>query len=152
MEKTPLVLSVSHFMIPLLLSALTIVVSSFTGLPLIETLPLAIVGLLLLAVGFIVRYSALELIFRRNKGFQPKYVPENLITDGVFRHSRNPAYLGVLLMWTGAFLFGVNLLMAVAVMSLFVRFNGMASREEGVLAKQFGEAYASYKKKTRRWL
>lgn len=108
--------------------------------------------MLLLAVGFTIRYLAFKLIFSVNKGFLPKYVPENLITDGVFRVSRNPAYLGILSMWTGAFLLEPNLFMVVAVVLLFVRFNGMASREEGVLANQFGEAYASYKKKTRRWL
>ena len=151
-KKTPLLLSGAHLIIALLVSALTEVISSFVRLPVIEILPLALVGLILLAIGFTIRYLAFKLIFKLNKGFLPKYVPENLITDGVFRISRNPAYLGILLMLTGAFLLAANLLMVVVVVLEFVRFNGMASREEKMLAKEFGEAYTSYKKKTRRWL
>lgn len=152
MNKTPLLLSVAHLLMALLVSALTVAISSFVRLPIIEILPLALLGLLLLAIGFTIRYLAFKLIFRFNKSFQPKYVPENLITDGVFRVSRNPAYTGILLMFTGAFLLGVNLFMAVVVIVVFIRLNGLASHEEEVLVKKFGEAYVSYKKKTRRWL
>ncbi len=76
-----------------------------------------------------------------------------LVTGGIFRVSRNPMYLGLLLLlvayavrlsalpvWLGPVFFVVYV----------TRFQ--ITPEERVLSAKFGEAYQQYKARTRRWL
>jgi protein-S-isoprenylcysteine O-methyltransferase Ste14 len=76
-----------------------------------------------------------------------------LVTGGVFRLSRNPMYLGLLLLlvayavrldalpvWLGPVFFIVYV----------TRFQ--IAPEERVLSQKFGEAYLQYKARTRRWI
>lgn len=77
----------------------------------------------------------------------------SLITDGVFKVSRNPIYLGMALALLG---FGVWLgaLTALLMVPLFIWYLGrfQIAPEERSLDAQFGEAYRSYRQQTRRWL
>ena len=72
---------------------------------------------------------------------------------GPYRFSRNPIYLAFSLFQTGIALGVANawtlitLLPAISVMSLVV-----IPREERYLEAHFGEEYASYKARVRRWL
>lgn len=127
-------------------------VSYFLGLPVVETLPLVAPGVALVALGFLLRYLALRRLIASNRNVQWSHVQGTLVVDGVFRHSRNPSYLGILLTGLGALLIGVNLLMLIFLVAMFAVFNRDVSREEAGLAKQFGESYLSYKRVTRRWL
>lgn len=76
-----------------------------------------------------------------------------LLTTGVFALSRNPIYLGDLLvllayaLWLGQ---PFNLLWLVAFVALLNRFQIRA--EEAALSECFGEAYRQYCQRTRRWL
>lgn len=76
-----------------------------------------------------------------------------LITDGVFKVSRNPIYLGMALALLG---FGVWLgaLTAWLMVPLFIWYLGrfQIAPEERSLDIQFGEAYRRYQQQTRRWL
>lgn len=76
-----------------------------------------------------------------------------LVTGGIFRLSRNPMYLSLLLLlvayavrldswveWLGPVLFAAYV----------TRFQIIP--EERILAVKFGEAYAAYRHRTRRWL
>lgn len=150
--RTPFVLTLVYLLIPIWLLWVTNLTSSSYGLPTLMVPLLSLIGVLISAAGFVIRYSGLRRIFNTNKGFQPWHTPEHLITDGVYKTSRNPAYLGAVLMWFGVFLVDINLLMGVVVIIAFALFNLMAGREEKVLAKKFGETYTVYKSKTRRWL
>ena len=76
-----------------------------------------------------------------------------LVTGGVFRWSRNPIYLGDLLIlaalavWLGQI---VNL----ALLPVFVAYIGrfQIRPEERALAARFGAEYAAYRARVRRWL
>ena len=107
---------------------------------------------MLVVLGLVLRYLALRRLITSNRNMHWSHVPGTLVVDGVFRYSRNPSYLGVLLTGLGAFLIEVNLLMPVFLVAMLVVFNRQVSREETKLAKQFGASYLSYKKATRRWL
>ncbi len=130
----------------------TVKVSYFFGLPVVETLSLVAPGVVLVALGFVLRYLALRRLIVSNRNVHWSHVPGTLVVDGVFRYSRNPSYLGILLTGLGALLIEVNLLMLVFLLAMFAVFNLEVSREEARLAEQFGESYLSYKKATRRWL
>ncbi len=84
----------------------------------------------------------------------PTHLPATaLVTDGLYRLSRNPIYLGLTLVYVGlvlgfASLASVVLLPAV----LLVMQYGVIHREERYLEAKFGEAYLHYKSTVRRWL
>jgi protein-S-isoprenylcysteine O-methyltransferase Ste14 len=76
-----------------------------------------------------------------------------LVTDGPFRYTRNPGYLGMAIAYKGLALWlgriGPLLLLpaAVAVMEW-----GVIFREERYLARKFGAAYRAYRSSVPRWL
>ena len=76
----------------------------------------------------------------------------SLVTSGVFRFSRNPIYLGDLLvlaafaLWLGNFLNVGFLVLFVRIISRF-----QIEPEERALTELFGQAYLDYCAKVRRW-
>ncbi len=94
------------------------------------------------------------LTFRRNRTTaHPAGVPAALVTDGPYRFSRNPMYLGILLMTAGgACLFGTLtpwLVPPVLGVALDV---GVIRAEERRLERLFGGEYRAYKAGVRRWM
>lgn len=76
-----------------------------------------------------------------------------LCTDGPFRFSRNPIYLGDWLLLIGVALL-LNTLWPLAfapLVWLALRY-GVIRHEEAHLEAKFGEAYRAYKARVRRWL
>ncbi len=77
----------------------------------------------------------------------------HLVVDGLHRYSRNPMYLGQLLLLIAWAMFLANGL-AMPFPPLFAlyitRFQILP--EERALAAGFGDAYASYRREVRRWL
>lgn len=79
--------------------------------------------------------------------------PRNLVTDGPFRFSRNPMYLGFLLLLVMAALLA-NVwaaLLAPSVFFLVAQFWYVPAEEKAARAI-FGQAYEHYARHTRRWL
>jgi protein-S-isoprenylcysteine O-methyltransferase Ste14 len=76
-----------------------------------------------------------------------------LVTHGVFRFSRNPMYLGLVLDLVAWAVYLSNWL-AVLVVPLFVLYLNrfQIAPEERVLESMFGERYATYKERVGRWL
>ncbi len=77
----------------------------------------------------------------------------SLVTGGIYRHTRNPMYLGQALLLLGAMLW-LGSTAALLVVPLFV---GWISRfqiqpEERVLSARFGADYAAFRRAVRRWL
>jgi len=77
----------------------------------------------------------------------------SLVTSGVYRVTRNPMYLGLLvtLVAWAVFLSNLVALLAAPLFVLYInRFQ--INPEERVLSSLFGAEYAVYKEKVRRWL
>lgn len=94
--------------------------------------------------------------FRRAKTTVNPMKPEttsSLVTDGVYRVTRNPMYVGltcVLLAWAMFLCVPWTLAGPVAFMAYITRFQ--IAPEERVLIATFGEAYRGYMTNVRRWL
>ena len=94
--------------------------------------------------------------FRRARTTLNPMKPEtasSLVTGGIYRVTRNPMYVGLLLVLVGwaAFLCAPWVLVGpVAFVTYMTRFQ--IAPEERVLVSVFGEMYASYKTRVRRWL
>src|SRR4051794_16193375 len=113
-----------------------------------------------LAVGLAVAGVAASLSgvvsFRRAKTTVNPMKPDStssLVSSGVYRYTRNPMYLGFLLILLGWAVFLSNVL-ALVVLPVFVLYMNrfQISPEERVLASLFAEEYAEYQASVRRWL
>ena len=78
--------------------------------------------------------------------------PDKLITNGMFRFSRNPIYVCFLAFFVGMFIIHRNIVIAVAIVLFALVIHRQVLREENFLASHYGEEYELYKKKVRRYL
>ena len=85
-------------------------------------------------------------------------VPSNqpvraLVTTGVHGWSRNPIYVGMLLLYAGIGIAARSpwVLILALPLILILRY-GVIAREEAYLERRFGDAYRAYKAHVRRWL
>jgi protein-S-isoprenylcysteine O-methyltransferase Ste14 len=115
--------------------------------------PYSLVGALIAALGIILTLAGARLFARIGTNIKPFNEPGVLVTDGVFRWSRNPMYLGFVLLLLGtAVLLGTAApflgpaLFAVAADRWYIAY------EERAMQAKFAAAYAAYKLRTRRWL
>src|SRR5699024_7610486 len=83
---------------------------------------------------------------------QPRQAAK-LVTTGVYRYSRNPMYLGLLL-WLLAYALWLQAPFALIGPALFMAYITVfqIKPEEAALAAMFGDAYHAYTRRTRRWL
>lgn len=82
-------------------------------------------------------------------------IPEEkteLVTDGIYRYSRNPAFVGFDLMYLSVCLmfFNVPLVLVSALAAGMLHLQIL--QEEAHLQQEFGEAYGEYRKQTMRYL
>jgi protein-S-isoprenylcysteine O-methyltransferase Ste14 len=90
---------------------------------------------------------------RRNISIRPGSQSGCLETRGLYRFSRNPMYLGMVLVQVGAAL-ALGSLVSFVVPAVFV---GLLNRkfirhEEALLRAEFGQEYADYSARVRRWI
>lgn len=76
-----------------------------------------------------------------------------LVTDGIYRLSRNPIYVGLTANYLGiSVLADAPAALALLAVVLPVMHFGVIAREERYLERKFGDAYRAYKRRTGRWL
>jgi protein-S-isoprenylcysteine O-methyltransferase Ste14 len=95
-----------------------------------------------------------ELAFKRAGTDANPYRPSTaLATDGPYRFSRNPGYLGMAVTYVGIALAAKApwVLVMLVPATLVIQY-GVIAREERYLERLFGEEYLSYKRSTRRWI
>jgi protein-S-isoprenylcysteine O-methyltransferase Ste14 len=110
-------------------------------------------GLLLIALGFLLRLWATVHFYRHQMRVISLEPQGALITSGPFKYSRNPLYLGgnVFCFCGAALLLGSpTALVMTALHPPLV--NMMIRREEKQLEQKYGEQFRTYKKQVRRWI
>lgn len=76
-----------------------------------------------------------------------------IVTTGPYRITRNPAYLGMALVYVGVALMSDALwVLAPLPVVLAVVDRGVIAREERYLERKFGQEYLDYKRRVRRWI
>jgi protein-S-isoprenylcysteine O-methyltransferase Ste14 len=127
-------------------------------LPLPLTLPEA--GLIRWTVGggLILIGAAIVAACARNFARAATPVPSNqpvraLVTTGLHGWSRNPIYIGMLLIYAGIGIAAASPWTLVLLLPLAVGIRyWVVAREEAYLERRFGDAYRDYKARVRRWL
>ncbi|MCA1979353.1 MAG: isoprenylcysteine carboxylmethyltransferase family protein [Thiobacillus sp.] len=112
-----------------------------------------LLGWLWLAAGLALFVWTLWTFYRHHTTVNPYGGASALCTDGPFRFSRNPIYLGdwLLLVGVSLLLNTVWPLLFSPLVWLMLRF-GVIRHEETHLEAKFGDAYRAYKARVRRWL
>jgi protein-S-isoprenylcysteine O-methyltransferase Ste14 len=116
--------------------------------------PIALLGLALIAAGFSVWLWTVRLFERIGKGTLAPWDPTSkLVVAGPYRHMRNPMISAVATLLVGeAVFFGSPWILAWAGLFVAVNFAGFLLVEEPGLERRFGEEYRAYKRAVPRWL
>jgi len=110
-------------------------------------------GLAPIAAGVGLVLWVARLFSRRKTTIKPGDVSSALVTDGPFRISRNPIYVGMTTILVGVAV-SLGSLTPWLVVPLFVALVGrnVIAVEEAILAETFGDQYAHYRARVRRWI
>lgn len=87
------------------------------------------------------------------QGWELRSTPDTLLTEGPYRWSRNPVYLGVVIIWLGwATFYGSIALLIIVVVGWIVLDRVVVPWEEKALRARFGQEYDRYARRLPRWL
>ena len=101
-------------------------------------------GLIICLFGMIFTSAAIL-----NSATSPK---EKVITKGLYRFTRNPTYIGMILMQIGLGIACSSWLYLLLTVALIILLNANLSAEERYCLYRFGDDYRKYKNITPRWI
>ena len=137
---------------------LILVVSTFFSSKNIDLIQIpfqTLISIFILSIGILILLNPV-LKFKKSKTtINPiKFKKVNkLVTSGIYKYSRNPMYLGLLMIVISSSIFYLNIYSILTPLFFYLWINRFQiKREEVFLTEKFGEDYLSYKKKTRRWI
>ena len=113
------------------------------------------ISLFFVLLGFFITFSSARNFKKKETTVNPIKPEEasQLVTDGFFKITRNPMYLGMLLFLLGLSIYN-GLIVGLVFLPLFVGYITFFQiiPEESAMIKIFGEDYKAYMKKVRRWI
>jgi protein-S-isoprenylcysteine O-methyltransferase Ste14 len=110
-------------------------------------------GFVLVVFGFLLGVSAFVEFRKARTTINPHGSVTSILSSGVYRFTRNPIYLGFVLMLIGLPLNSGTYWGLVLAPVLILSFNSLViQHEEAYLEKKFGGEYTGYKSRVRRWL
>ena len=111
-------------------------------------------GLLLFLCGFALAAWGRVTFARAGTEILPaSRINSKLVETGPFRYSRNPMYLGTVVLALGIALWVGTLPFYLVAVFLFALLAGVfIPYEEGKMERQHGDAYRAYKSRVRRWV
>lgn len=110
-------------------------------------------GLCIALAGQTLRAIVIGLAYIRRGGKDKKIYAETLVQDGFFAHSRNPLYVGNMLVFLGLFvMLNSSLGYLVGVPFFAFAYLAIVLAEEDFLLRQFGDEYAAYCRRVNRFV
>ncbi len=114
--------------------------------------PFNLTGLFGIIAGYYIAKKNCDIFNSSNTTFRLER-PSVFVKEGYYNVSRNPMYLGLLIIIFGLSILLGNLLCMACPLLFFVCINYICiPPEEKIMEKTFGESYIKYKKKVRRWI
>lgn len=111
------------------------------------------VALALILGGLLLDGMAAGLFRRLGTAVEPWKPSTVLATEGPYRFSRNPIYVGFAITYAGlAIAMDSPVALAMLIPCLLVVDRFVIQKEEAYLAAKFGSDYAAYRNRVRRWL
>ena len=138
----------------LLLSILSIVgIDSLLQMPFVSSAIALFGGLLFLLSGIVLAASAARLFSKAKTGIVPFSESTKLVVSGAYRFTRNPMYLGMFFCLIGVTLLVNNVLgLLVLLLFFFIIRQKFVLKEEVQMQETFGDDYAQFKARIRRWI
>ena len=124
-------------------------------LPVVKVIPFpyAYAGILFIVFGLTIMLIAVAAFSRAKTPIIPFERSTALVVEGMYQFTRNPMYLGMVLVLTGAgVLFGVVSAFLPIPFFIWGITANFIRGEERFLEDIFGEVYVAYKQKVRRWV
>ena len=118
-----------------------------------QTLPFILIGLSLIGFGFLLAFNSISRFIKAKTGVVPFSKSTALITEGFYKYTRNPMYVGM-----NSFLLGLLIILnnpinfIYLVIFFFIVRNLFVIKEEVQMLETFEEEYIAYKNKVRRCL
>jgi len=115
--------------------------------------PFNFFGLFLIILGLVTARKVSKTFSKIDTEIHTFKKPRQIVTNGLFQYSRNPIYLGFVIV-----LIGLNIVLGsltpfiVVLIFVFVTDYWYIPFEEKNMQEQFGQDYRNYKKKVRRWI
>ncbi len=115
-------------------------------------MPVRIVGIILGIAGDLVFLTAVLTMKNSWRAGIPDTDRTEFVSHGIYRYSRNPAFLGFDMMYAGILLMYFNWALLALTIWAMVMLHLQILQEEKYLPTVFGSEYLEYKKHTRRYL
>lgn len=110
-------------------------------------------GLFIAITGQVIRALTVGLKYIVRGGKNKKVYAEDLVTEGLFHHCRNPLYVGNILMLAGVGLISNSLIFLIIMVPLFCFiYQAIVLAEENYLRGKFGPGYEEYTRNVNRWV
>ena len=144
--------------IPPPLLVLILVISNYFSSKKIDLILLPnqnLISFIIILVGMLILINPILKFIKSQTTIDPiKFKKVNkLITSGIYKYSRNPMYLGLLMLVTSTSIFYLNIFSITTPFFFYYWINKFQiKREEIFLTEKFGNEYLLYKTKTRRWI
>jgi protein-S-isoprenylcysteine O-methyltransferase Ste14 len=137
-------------------------VAVFAGLALNWLMPLPFIpaavpagwlGAMMFALALALFAWAIVTITRAGSNIPTSRPTTTIVDTGLYRFTRNPIYLGMVLGLAGLTIAfnSLWLLLTLVPFALVIRY-GVVAREEAYLERKFGDGYRRYRARVRRWL
>ncbi len=138
--------------------ALILVISNYFSSKKIDLIHITFqtsIAIFILFVGLLILINPVLKFIKSKTTINPiKFKKVNkLVTSGIYKYSRNPMYLGFLIIVISSSIFYLNIYSILTPLFFYIWINRFQiKREEIFLTEKFGKEYLSYKNKTRRWI
>ena len=110
-------------------------------------------GTVIMTIAVVMGISSSMAFRRHGESLDVGKPTQNIVSDGIYSTSRNPVYLGFILVILGIGCFANSLAIMIASVPVFVGLNWYTiPREERYLRNKLGHEYEEYMKRVRRWL
>ena len=146
------------FKIPPPLLVLILIISNYLSSKKIDLIFLPnqnLISLIILLIVVVILINTILKFIKFKTTIDPiKFKKVNkLITSGIYKYSRNPMYLCLLMVVISSTIFFLNVFSITTPFIFYYWINTFQiKREENFLTKKFGKEYLLYKTKTRRWI
>ena len=112
-----------------------------------------VIGLAVTVTGQLIRGATIGLAYIIRGGKDKKVYAEELVTQGIFNHCRNPLYVGNILMLAGVGVLSNSLIYVAVFIPLFLFiYQAIVLAEENFLRGKFGAKFDAYCARVNRWL
>ena len=144
--------------IPPPILVLVLVISNFFSSKKIDLIHLPnqdLISIITLLIGVLILINPIVKFIKSKTTIDPiKFKKVNkLITSGIYQYSRNPMYLGLLMIVISTSIFYLNIFSITTPFLFYCWINRFQiKREEIFLTEKFGKEYILYKTNTRRWI